>query len=378
MPLAGTLLSVVAAAGFTLRRRVGRSDPELTDAHAFAQRDPLNHHGTPRTGPTSGQPDSTTTGPGPTSAGRRSPLRRLAGWARTGGTLALLAVYVVAALVVLSKYFGRTADPQTPQLPQQLVVAPELNAATRAFARTLQAPMLPRVGLEPAADHPAPPPLRRASVRPDSAALEREAVQLFAHGPIARVLRRRTDNPAVADSIARALLREANRLKIAPSVLTAVLMTENPRLEPHVVSSQGATGLMQVMPFHAGEHGCASDDLLQVEANICHGARILGQYLKRNRGDMNTALLRYNGCVRSTNTPRCHRYPSKVLALAHKVRGQILSYARDRKPEPAVARTPAPAPAARRAAPVRATTTQAAQVGVPIDTLAMIPPRASD
>ena len=23
-------------------------------------------------------------------------------------------------------------------------------------------------------------------------------------------------------------------------------------------------------------------------------------------------LLRYNGCVRGTNTPRCHTYPSKV------------------------------------------------------------------
>ena len=38
---------------------------------------------------------------------------------------------------------------------------------------------------------------------------------------------------------------------------------------------------MQVMRFHAGEFDCASDDLVHVESNICHGARVFGRYLKR-------------------------------------------------------------------------------------------------
>jgi hypothetical protein len=29
-------------------------------------------------------------------------------------------------------------------------------------------------------------------------------------------------------------------------------------------------------------------------------------------GSLMKGLLRYNGCVRGTNTPRCHTYPSKV------------------------------------------------------------------
>jgi soluble lytic murein transglycosylase-like protein len=90
-------------------------------------------------------------------------------------------------------------------------------------------------------------------------------------------------------------------------------------------SSQGAVGLMQVMNFHAGEYDCDSDDLLQVEANICHGARVFGEYLKRT-GDVRRALLRYNGCVTGTVTPRCGRYPTKVLRTARLVRRQLLLY----------------------------------------------------
>jgi soluble lytic murein transglycosylase-like protein len=160
---------------------------------------------------------------------------------------------------------------------------------------------------------------------PDSAAMEREVVARFAHRPLATLLGRHTRKPGMANRIARALVREATRLQVAPSLLAGVLLTENSRLEPRSVSSQGAVGLMQVMHFHAGEFGCASDDLLQVESNICHGARIFGDYLRRT-GNVRTALLRYNGCVAGTNTPNCGRYPGKVLRTANKIRYQLLRY----------------------------------------------------
>jgi hypothetical protein len=82
---------------------------------------------------------------------------------------------------------------------------------------------------------------------------------------------------------------------------------------------------MQVMRFHAGEFDCESDDLLQVEANICHGASVFRSYLSRT-GNVQRALLRYNGCVASSNTPNCHRYPAKVMRAAHQVRRQLLLY----------------------------------------------------
>jgi soluble lytic murein transglycosylase-like protein len=165
----------------------------------------------------------------------------------------------------------------------------------------------------------------RVPVRVDSAALERHVVARFEHWPLARIFFSRTKERAMSERIARAIVKEANYLEVEPSLLAGVLLTENAPLDASARSSQGAIGLMQVMGFHAGEYDCDSDDLLQVEANICHGARVFGYYLKRT-GNVRRALLRYNGCVSGTNTPNCRRYPTKVLRHARQVRRELLQY----------------------------------------------------
>ena len=162
------------------------------------------------------------------------------------------------------------------------------------------------------------------SIPADSATLEREVVNRYDHLPLAQIFRRRT-SPEIANRVARAIVKEARELQISPSLLAGVLITENSRLEPETVSNKGAIGLMQVMRFHAGVFDCDSDDLLQVEANICHGSRVFAGYLKRTR-DVRSALLRYNGCVRSRATTNCRRYPGKVLRAAEVVRRQLLHY----------------------------------------------------
>ena len=158
----------------------------------------------------------------------------------------------------------------------------------------------------------------------DSATLEDEVVARYDHLPLAQILRR-TAKPEMANRVARAIVKEARQLQLPPSLLAGVLLTENSRLEPATISSRGAVGLMQVMRFHAGVFDCDSDDLLQVEANICHGARVFAGYLKRTN-DVRSALLRYNGCVRSRATQSCRRYPSKVLRQAEQIRHQLLLY----------------------------------------------------
>jgi soluble lytic murein transglycosylase-like protein len=236
---------------------------------------------------------------------------------------ALAALYLAAALIVL---------PSRNRLPHQLAAgadsAVRVATAVRSDSATsgLEAsssalPMLPAANWDLAT--PVPPPLPPL---PDSAALEHAALTRFKDAPLARLLRRRNPEPEMAGRMARAILVEAKRLKVAPSLLAAVLLIENPRLQAEAVSSQGAMGLMQVMPFHAGEFGCASVDLLEVEANICHGARVFGRYLKR-AATIEGALLRYNGCVKSINTPNCQRYPAKVLRAQGKVRHELIRYA---------------------------------------------------
>jgi soluble lytic murein transglycosylase-like protein len=158
----------------------------------------------------------------------------------------------------------------------------------------------------------------------DNATLEDEVVARYDHLPLAQILRR-TAKPEIANRVARAIVKEARQLQLPPSLLAGVLLTENSRLEPKTISSRGAVGLMQVMRFHAGVFDCDSDDLLQVEANICHGARVFAGYLKRTN-DVRSALLRYNGCVRSRATQSCRRYPSKVLRQAERIRHQLLLY----------------------------------------------------
>jgi soluble lytic murein transglycosylase-like protein len=162
----------------------------------------------------------------------------------------------------------------------------------------------------------------------DSTALEFAVTARLAHRPLARALARRTRNPEIAERAAWAVTREAGRLRVSPSLLAAVLLIENRALDSSAVSSQGAIGLMQVMPVHAGSYGCGSQDLRNVDANICHGARILHIYLVRTRS-VSLALRRYNGCVRGANTPRCYRYPARVLRIAGRLRREMLATAAD-------------------------------------------------
>jgi soluble lytic murein transglycosylase-like protein len=178
----------------------------------------------------------------------------------------------------------------------------------------------------PAPTRPVPP--RAAPARPavDSSALERAVVTRFSHRPLALALARRTRNPELAYRAAAAVVREAVQLQMSPSVLGAVLLIENRGLDSSAVSGQGAVGLMQVMPMHAGSYGCSSRDLRQVDANICHGSRLLYRYIQRT-GSLQVALRRYNGCVRGTNTPRCERYPVRVLRTASGLRRDMLANA---------------------------------------------------
>jgi hypothetical protein len=167
-----------------------------------------------------------------------------------------------------------------------------------------------------------PKPVRPPRLRLDSTALELAVTRQHAHGPLALALARRTRNPEMADRAASAVVREAERLRLSPSLLAAVLLIENAPLDSIAVSTQGAIGMMQIMPVHVGSFGCRAD-LVNVESNICHGARLL-KHLVRRTGSIPVALRRYNGCVRGRNTPRCHRYPVRVLRTASRLRREVL------------------------------------------------------
>jgi soluble lytic murein transglycosylase-like protein len=166
-----------------------------------------------------------------------------------------------------------------------------------------------------------PAPIRRT--RTDSAAMELSVTKRLAQRPLAMALARRIRSPELADRVASAIVYEAGRARLSPSLLAGVLLIENAPFDTSAISTEGAIGLMQVMPVHVGSYRCLSGDLLNVEANICHGARLLSSYVRRGKS-VEAGLRRYNGCVRGRNTPRCQHYPTRVLRTASRVRREML------------------------------------------------------
>ena len=136
------------------------------------------------------------------------------------------------------------------------------------------------------------------------------------------VMRLKQVDSARADSIAQFAVREAYVRGISPAIIFGVMLTENARFVSKAQSNVGAVGLMQVYPkvwLTKELTSMFGRDLASDSTNVKYGVFILSQYFRpKIRGggtrDENwaTALLHYNGCVRGTNTPRCHTYPSKV------------------------------------------------------------------
>jgi soluble lytic murein transglycosylase-like protein len=92
-----------------------------------------------------------------------------------------------------------------------------------------------------------------------------------------------------------------------PPGLVMALMDIESRFNRWAVSSAGAVGLMQVMPFWPGELGMQRHQLTQIEANMRMGCAILRFYLARERNDVRRALARYNGSLGR------REYPDKVV-----------------------------------------------------------------
>ena len=94
-------------------------------------------------------------------------------------------------------------------------------------------------------------------------------------------------------------------LQIPPDLVMALMEVES-RFDRWAVSSAGAVGLMQVMPFWPRQLGL-ENQLVKVAPNIRMGCEILRYYLRVEHHDWVRALARYNGSV-GRNT-----YPALVM-----------------------------------------------------------------
>lgn len=86
----------------------------------------------------------------------------------------------------------------------------------------------------------------------------------------------------------------ATRSDLPPELVLAVIEVES-HFDRFAISSAGAQGLMQVMPFWKNEIGRPQDNLTDNLTNLDYGCRILQFYLQREDGALHRALAAYNG-----------------------------------------------------------------------------------
>ena len=104
---------------------------------------------------------------------------------------------------------------------------------------------------------------------------------------------------------------EANKVGLAPELVLAVINVES-NFNRWAISSAGAQGLMQIMPFWLKEIPHVGDNLFNTRTNLRFGCTILKHYLEREKGDFQRALARYNGSLGKV------WYPNRVFDTLRK------------------------------------------------------------
>ncbi len=121
-------------------------------------------------------------------------------------------------------------------------------------------------------------------------------------------LERRIPDPLARLELLRMVHREATRSKLAPELVLAVIEVES-AFDRWAISSAGAQGLMQIMPFWLKEIGHPDDNLFHLQTNLRMGCTILRFYLDKEKGNLTRALARYNGSLHI----KPNRYANKVF-----------------------------------------------------------------
>jgi len=115
---------------------------------------------------------------------------------------------------------------------------------------------------------------------------------------------RQVDEPKERLDILKSVHRHATRVGLEPELLLAVIDVES-NFDRFAISSAGALGLMQVMPFWVKELeeelGYRDKNVLfEIDTNVLMGSWILKYYLEREGYDLVRGLARYNGSVGQT------------------------------------------------------------------------------
>ena len=120
-----------------------------------------------------------------------------------------------------------------------------------------------------------------------------------------RLEKRMPDNARRLDFL-KTVHYEATRAGLDPQMVMGLIQVES-GFKKYAVSSAGARGYMQVMPFWPKLLGKPEQDLFHIRINLRYGCTILRHYLDIESGDLFRALGRYNGSLGQAEYPNLVR-----------------------------------------------------------------------
>jgi len=124
-------------------------------------------------------------------------------------------------------------------------------------------------------------------------------------------LQKRMPDQQYREDFLRTVHYEASRAGLDPQMVLGLIQVES-GFKKYAVSSVGARGFMQVMPFWVRSIGANDHNLFLLRTNLRYGCTILRHYVDIERGDLYRALGRYNG---SLGKPE---YPNLILGAWRK------------------------------------------------------------
>ena len=121
----------------------------------------------------------------------------------------------------------------------------------------------------------------------------------------ARLTRRMPDRESRL-AFLKTVYYEAKRAGLDPQMVLGLIQVES-GFKKYAVSSAGARGYMQVMPFWVKLIGGKESNLFHMRTNLRFGCTILRHYLDIEKGDLYRALGRYNGSLGQPEYPNLVR-----------------------------------------------------------------------
>jgi soluble lytic murein transglycosylase-like protein len=130
--------------------------------------------------------------------------------------------------------------------------------------------------------------------------------ETWLHNALRRLEKRIPDVSYRVDFL-KTVYYEAMRAGLDPQLILGLIQVES-GFNKYAVSSVGARGYMQVMPFWPTLIGQREGNLFHLRTNLRYGCTILRHYLDMEKGDLFRALGRYNGSLGKSE------YPNMVIA----------------------------------------------------------------